>query len=103
MASAPPLAGYCLLDSNIWIANPLLNTPVAAALLFVLQKRRYSIALPEVVEEEILKVFVGRARELAQEIKDDFDWFGVVMSERDNYRLPTPEDVEERVRTRLDD
>src|SRR5437667_5876455 len=103
MAPAPSPEGYCLLDANIWIANPLLDTPVAAALRFVLHNRRYSIAVPEVVEEEVIKTLIEHAHQHAQRIKDSFDWFAIVMGERDNYRLATPEDVEERIRNRLDD
>lgn len=52
-----------MLDSNVWLSTKLLRTPLGAAVLHLVHRLKARIALPEVVEKEVLK----RGVELGEE------------------------------------
>jgi hypothetical protein len=47
---------YVLLDSNVWVAERLLQSSIGSALLYALARTKSSILLPEVVELEIARI-----------------------------------------------
>jgi hypothetical protein len=61
-----------VLDTNIWRARKflLLNTPLAAALLFSLQRKGGVVGMPEVLELEILKQLGNLIVEEARRFED---------------------------------
>ena len=54
---------YVLLDTNVWVAERLLQSSIGSALLYALACTKSSILLPEVVELEIAHVLPDLAEQ----------------------------------------
>ena len=90
-----------VLDSNVWLSTFLLNTPPGAAFLFTIRRLERLIVLPEVVESEVVKNTVERADEAIRSIRKGYDTLLAIMGERDDYRVPSEEEIVTRVQGRL--
>ena len=90
-----------VLDTNVWLSTKLLNTPVAAALLFALRRAGRLIGLPEVVETEIVKNVRRAGQEAVAQVRKGYDAIGVLMGTRDDYRVPTEDEFGGRITERL--
>jgi PIN domain len=62
---------YVLLDTNIWVAERLLQSSIGSALLYALTRTKSSILLPEVVELEIAWVLPNMAERAVGRIRAD--------------------------------
>jgi hypothetical protein len=62
---------YVLLDTNIWVAERLLQSSIGSALLYALTRNKSSILLPEVVELEIARVLPDMAERAVGRIRGD--------------------------------
>jgi hypothetical protein len=93
--------GCVVLDTNIWIGNPSLNTPIGVALIFALRKVNRSIGLPEVIEREFKKHTIRLALEAIDAVSKGYNMIGTIMGSRDDFRVPTEAEVEERIESLL--
>jgi hypothetical protein len=62
---------YVLLDTNVWVAERLLQSSIGSALLYALTRTKSSILLPEVVELEIARVLPDMAERAVGRIRGD--------------------------------
>ncbi|MBL0180528.1 MAG: DUF4935 domain-containing protein [Gemmatimonadetes bacterium] len=90
-----------IIDTNIWVANPLLNSPLGSAFLFEVERLGGRVVLPEVVEREVHKHTLRLVAEARESIARAYGIVSVIMGGRDDYQVPTDEEVQARVRTRL--
>jgi hypothetical protein len=62
---------YVLLDTNIWVAERLLQSSIGSAFLYALTRTKSSILLPEVVELEIARVLPDKAEQAVGRIRSE--------------------------------
>jgi hypothetical protein len=68
----PDVAPYfVLLDTNVWVAERLLQSSIGNAFLYGLTRDKSSILLPEVVELEIARVLPDLAKRAVGRIRDE--------------------------------
>lgn len=92
-----------IIDTNIWVANPLLNSPLGSALLFEIERLGGRLVLPEVVEREIFKHTLRLITMARDAIARSYRDCSAVMGSRDNYRVPTDQEVQARLAARLEE
>lgn len=86
-----------VLDTNVWVSNPSLNTPIGVALLYALRRLNRTIGLPEVIELELTKHTTRLAVEALQAIAKGYGMIGTIMGSRDDYKVPSETEVRERL------
>lgn len=59
-----------LLDTNAWFAESLLRSSVGAAVVYALSTTRSSLAIPDVVEREVVSLVTRTCRELINATTD---------------------------------
>jgi hypothetical protein len=62
---------YVLLDSNVWVAERLLQSSIGSAFLYTLTHTKSSVLLPEVVELEIARVLPDMAQRAVGRIRSE--------------------------------
>jgi len=79
----------------------LLRSILGAAFLYVVYQNKILIGLPEVVELEIKKHTRKYGVKATEQIKDNYSIIEKLISTRDEYNLPSPNDFEQAVDDRL--
>jgi hypothetical protein len=74
-----------VLDTNVWLKNPLLKDPLGAALLFSLRQMHGYIGMPEVVEEEIIKNVSKVGMEAVESINTAYHTILILLGSADDY------------------
>jgi|SRR5215213_3177857 len=92
-----------VLDTNVWLKNPLLKDPLGAALLFFVRQMRGCIGLPEVVEQEIIKNVAKFGIEAADSINAGYPKVLTLIGSADDYQLPSQEDFESSAKNRFEE
>ena len=92
-----------VLDTNVWLKNPLLKDPLGAALLFSLRQMHGYIGMPEVVEEEIIKHVSKVGMEAVESINTAYRTVLILIGSADDYQVPSIKDFESAVKRRLEE
>ena len=92
-----------VLDTNVWLKNPLLKDPLGAALLFSVRQMRGFIGLPEVMEQEIIKNVAKIGIEAVETINAAYRTVLILIGSADDYQVPSYEDFESSVKDRLEE
>jgi hypothetical protein len=90
-----------VLDTNVWLNNPLLKDPLGAALLFSIRRMRGYIGMPEVIEEEIIKNVVKTGVKAVESINTAYRKVLILMGSADDYQVPSEAELEESAKSRL--
>jgi len=77
-----------VLDANVWVAERLLHSSLGAALLYSLRSTGSLIVLPEVVEEEVLRVIAREGAEAVRSIENGFLTVQALTGHRPEFDLP---------------
>jgi PIN domain len=92
-----------VLDTNIWVKNPLLRDPLGAALLFAIRQMNGYIGLPEIVEQEIIKNVARTGHQAVESIHAAYRTVLILTGAADDYRVPSEADFESSAIKRLDE
>jgi hypothetical protein len=93
---------YVVIDTNVWVyTTRLLTTDLGAALLYAIGRTNSQLALPEVIEEEIRKHTIKTGADAVSDINEGYRRIEMLMGQRDDYRVPTANDLANRVDDRL--
>jgi hypothetical protein len=92
---------YVLLDANIWRSNYMLRTPTGAGLLYSIKQLAFNIALPEIIEEEVVKHMIKAGIDANQNIDKNFRAIAMLVGFRSEYDLPALEEFEKYARDRF--
>lgn len=93
---------YVVIDTNIWVyTTGLLTTALGAALLYAISRTNSQLALPEVIEQEIQKHTIKRGVDAVNKICESYRLIEMLMGARDNYRVPSRDELSNRVDKRL--
>lgn len=93
---------YVVIDTNIWVySTRLLTTALGAALLHAISRTNSQLALPEVIEKEIRKHTIKRGIDAVNKIDESYRLIEMLMGHRDDYRVPSQDDLASRVDERL--
>lgn len=90
-----------LLDTNIWVQNLLLRTTRGSALLYALNRSGAKLALPEVVEQEVIRNTIREAQEAIEAIEKGFRNIASIMGSHKSYEVPKNEEIAEAIRKRF--
>ena len=102
MKSQEDFPACIVVDTNIWIENPLLKSSLGAVLLFRLRQIGGRLGLPEVIEIELRKNMLRRYMESVSHIEKGYELITAVMGEREEVHLPTEEEVQSAIAERLE-
>lgn len=94
---------FVLIDTSVWRAEPLLRTPLGAALLYYIRRTDSKIALPEVVELEISKQLHRAALEARSKAENSFRALQQIMGKMPEFKVPSDAEVDEAIKGRLDE
>ncbi|MBA3976285.1 MAG: hypothetical protein C0504_18920 [Candidatus Solibacter sp.] len=92
---------YIVLDANIWQKHLLLRDPAGAALLFLVQQGNRCIAIPEVIEMELVHHAVLAGRDAKKKIIEAFDTIARLIGARPVYEPPEESRIREAISQRL--
>jgi predicted nucleic acid-binding protein len=93
---------YVVIDTNIWVySTRLLTTALGAALLYAVSRTNSRLALPEVIEQEIRKHTINRGVDAVNKINESYQLIEMLMGHRDDYRVPSQDDLLKRVDERF--
>jgi hypothetical protein len=91
-----------VVDTGVWVYGTcLLSSPLGASLLYAIKTGGYTLALPEVIKEEITKHTIKAGSEASDKICEQYRLIEMLMGSRDDYRVPSPDDFRNRVESRL--
>lgn len=99
----PPKPLCVVLDTNVWLKNPLLKDPLGAALLFSVRQMRGFIGLPEVVEQEIIKNVAKVGIAAVDSIEASYRTVLILIGSADDYQVPSYDDFENSAKKRLEE
>jgi len=90
-----------VIDTNTWRSNLLLRTGLGSALLFTINRAKYKLGLPEVVEGEVIKHTEIAAKEAISKIERNFRDIQAIIGKHSPYELPSKELVEKAIKLRF--
>ena len=97
-----PVKTYVVLDTNVWVyTTRLLSTALGASLLYSVSRSQHSIYIPYVIEMEVRKHIAKLLREAVSQIDTGYRTVQVIMGVRDDYQVPTENQVLARLDQRL--
>jgi len=70
-------------------------------LLFVMKSKNYPMIIPEIIKLELVKHTGLYIHEACGKIQENFRILEMIMGQRDDYHLPSDDDISNRVETRL--
>ena len=94
---------FVLIDTSVWRAQPLLRTPLGAALLYYVRRTDSKIALPEVVELEIAKQLYRAAAEARGKAENSFGILQQIMGKMPEFKVPSDAEVHKAIKDRFDE
>lgn len=95
---------YVVLDTNVLVYRTrLLSTALGAAFVYSLDRTGNKIGLPEVIELEMQKHTTKTVQDAISEIDNGYRIIEVTMGRRDDYKVPSVEEIEDRVTDRLEE
>ncbi len=86
-----------VLDTNIWLSESALMTPVGCAFSHYIAKDNLKIGLPEVIEKEVKYKFRENIRKYRLNIKKDYDRMLAMFGRMKEIVMPSDEDIEKKV------
>jgi predicted nucleic acid-binding protein len=93
---------YVVLDTNIWLKGTyLLQNSLGAAFLYSISRTHTQLAIPEVIEGEIRKHALLQYKRDIKGIEQGFLHLQVLMGKRDNYRIPSEQEFNDRIDARF--
>ena len=98
MSDTSPLI---VLDANIWVAERMLRTPLGGAALHAIVSAHGHIGLPEVVEREVLAVFLRDFDRVVSSLKKSSAWLSDNLGQPLSSMIATREAAEKSLRFRL--
>jgi len=98
-ASAPY---YVVLDSNVWVAERLLQTSMGSAFLYALAGSGALIGLPQVVEMEVNRVLADQGEKAVREMQKSAALLRQLSEQQLTYLAPTPLAISEGIAHRWD-
>jgi hypothetical protein len=91
---------YVLLDSNVWVAERLLQSSIGSALLYALARTNSSILLPEVVELEIARVLPDMAERAVGRIRGELSLLRQLSGHNLTVTAPSASAIEDGIKQR---
>jgi hypothetical protein len=91
---------YVLLDTNIWVAERLLQSSIGSALLYALTHTKSSILLPEVVELEIARVLPDMAERAVGRIRSELSLLRQLSGHELSVAAPSALAIEDGIKER---
>jgi PIN domain len=91
---------YVLLDTNVWVAERLLQSSIGSALLYALTRTKSSILLPEVVELEIARVLPDMAERAVGRIRGDLSLLRQLSGHNLTVTAPSAVAIEDGIKER---
>jgi hypothetical protein len=91
---------YVLLDTNVWVAERLLQSSIGSAFLYALTRTKSSILLPEVVELEITRVLPDMAERAVGRIRGDLSLLRQLSGHNLAVTAPSALAIEDGIRER---
>jgi len=92
---------YVIIDTNIWYETLLLNSVPGAAFLYALNRNNIILVVPEVISLEINKHAIKIGNEAISKIHEGYNTLQRLIGKRDDYRVPTLEELKKRREDRL--
>jgi predicted nucleic acid-binding protein len=93
---------YVVLDTNVWVyTTRLLSTALGASFLHSITRGGYRIWIPHVIEMELRKHVHKSLKEAIAEIDKGYRTIQIVMGSRDDYQVPSDEEIAARLDKRL--
>ena len=92
---------YVIIDTNIWHETLLLNSVPGAAFLYALNLNKFILVVPEVISLEINKHAMKIGSEAISKIHEGYNILQRLMGKRDDYHVPTLEELKKRGEDRL--
>jgi predicted nucleic acid-binding protein len=86
-----------VLDTNIWLSELALMSPVGCALSHYISVSGFKIGLPEVIEIEAKHNFKTNLYEYRESVKKNYDRILAIFGQMKELILPTDEDIENKV------
>ncbi len=86
-----------VLDTNIWLKELALMSPIGCALSHYLNVSGFRLGLPEVIEIEAKQNFKQDLYEYRETIKKNYDRMLAIFGQMEELVLPTDEDIEKKV------
>lgn len=90
-----------VLDTNIWRKNLLLRTGLGSAFLYTVNRGKYKIGLPEIIEDEVVLHTENAAKEAIEKIDKSFRELQSVMGTHSKYTLPNDKQISESIISRF--
>jgi hypothetical protein len=91
---------YVLIDTNIWVAERLLQSSIGSALLYALTRTKSSILLPEVVELEIARVLPDMAERAIGRIRGELSLLRQLSGQELSVAAPSVLAIEDGIKER---
>lgn len=93
---------FIVLDTNIWLSELALMTPIGCAFRHYVTVGGYRIGLPEVVEEETKRNFRRKILEYRENIEADYRRLLAILGKMKELVIPTDSEIEEKIEAIFD-
>ncbi len=90
-----------VLDANVWVAERMLRTPLGAAALHAIVSSHGHIGLPEVVEREVIAVFLRDFDRVVGSLKKSNGWLSDNLGQPPGIMVATRDAAEKKLKSRL--
>lgn len=93
---------FVVLDTNIWLHELALQTPLGSAVRFFLRQGGHKLVVPEVIRLEVEKNLRRELREWRDSIAEDHRKLLAMFGKLHEVKLPSDADIEQRVASVFD-
>ena len=90
---------FVVFDSNVWFSQQGLNSEKAKEGLEFIRSRDGTLVIPEVVRLEVEAKLCEELLKRRKDIKDSHRYIANIVTDIEDLRLPTYEDIKERIRS----
>ncbi len=94
---------YVVLDSNIWISEWGLNTNKGSAVRFYIKQKKATLALPEIIKEEVERKLQNFLSESCKDIQTRHNQLLSVFGQLKEVVLPTEVEIAQKAKSLFDD
>lgn len=91
-----------VLDTNIWLSQLALMSPIGCAFNHFITVRRFKIGLPEVIEEEVMYSFRKNLLDYRSNIEKNYKFMLAIFGKMKELVMPSDEEIERKVQSIFD-
>lgn len=91
------MATCIVIDTNVWIREQLLKSPLGIAFLHLVRINGWKVAVPEVVRGEVEAVSVRHCRDAVKKIKDSFGLLHHVIGRLVKVYIPDEREIKDSI------